>query len=142
MSTLAEILFAAPRDLAIEAATEFLRANLFEVRPACSAYRSPATEPENATADELTPKELRLKYGLSSSGLHKRLAHPGCPQTRRRTGPSGRLVSVALTPRLDRWLSHEKRPGAALYHRSTYVCDPEIARFNDLCRLSETLHRR
>lgn len=62
-------------------------------------------EATRGSTDELTPKELSEKFGLSSTTTSDRLHHRNCPMTKRHTGPTGRLTSVELTPELEKFLS-------------------------------------
>lgn len=88
------------------ASARFARNIVHQIREKVAAIRDTPK-----TTDEFTPKQLCEKYSMTSNGMHGRLSHFNCPQTRRRKGPTGRLLTVEMTPELDAFLS---QPTSAL----------------------------
>jgi len=64
--------------------------------------------------DWMTPKELAGRAGISAPALCVRLAHPDCPQTPRKQGPTGRLIKIVVNDALLFWVSSPVRPGKAV----------------------------
>jgi hypothetical protein len=86
----------ATEDEATNWALEWLRARDFAVY---SVDREPWAR----------PAELARTFGLSTKQIFDRLHHSKCPKTALRTGQSGRLLSVLVTPELMAWLERGAR---------------------------------
>lgn len=64
--------------------------------------------------------ELRERFAphISAACLCERLQHPDCPPFHAELGPSGRILKIAPSPDLVRWISAPKQPGRYLERRS------------------------
>lgn len=58
--------------------------------------------------EQITPKELGDRLGLSSGTMWKRLRHRHCPKTKTYSGPTGRVVTIEVTPQLLDFLSQPR----------------------------------
>ncbi len=94
-----------PETLATVIAVEYLRA---------LGWRCEET---GCDGEEFEIGELADLLGVKASLVGVRLHHPGCPPARRRCGPTGRVLSVVMTPELEAWLSIPKQPGCKLSAR-------------------------
>ena len=76
------------------------------------ASRGFAISRPNSTA-RMTCKELRDRHAphLGLPAFHQRLNHPACPVFAAERGPTGRILSIAPTPVLIKFLSMSKLPG-------------------------------
>lgn len=71
-------------------------------------------EEPRRNGEEFTLAELGKLLGKGETTLLKRLRHPDCPAAARRLSPTGRLLSIVMTPELEAWLDRPLQPGRRL----------------------------
>lgn len=65
---------------------------------------------DNAQVHAETPKQLCKRLGISDITLHRRLQEDVKPSCQiKRSGKSGRILSITSTPEFDKYLMHRRR---------------------------------